>query len=126
METGFEVPSALGRPFYLFMSGVLNKLGKATFFGSWIVMLKSETEKNSLFSRILSDTLAENWATCFLIYRRNTSLRQLPMIITMSGDTPERYIFIADPERRECAPISMGLKPNRTLPRIWTAALNFV
>ena len=48
------------------------------------------------------------------------------MIIIVSGDTPARYIVIEVPERRECDPISMGPKPNRPLPSIWTAALNFV
>ena len=44
----------------------------------------------------------------------------------MSGDNPEKYIEILTPERRECATISMGPKPNRPLQRIWTAALKFV
>ena len=48
------------------------------------------------------------------------------MIIIVSGDTPTRYIFIAAPERKECDLISMGPKPNRPLPSIWTAARNFV
>ena len=58
--------------------------------------------------------------------RRNASLRHLPMIIIASGDTLARNIAIAIPERRECAPISMGLKPNYHLPRIWAANRNFV
>ena len=68
----------------------------------------------------------ENWASGFQMYRRNASLRHLPMIIIVSGDTTSRYIAIAAPERRECATISMGPKPNRLLPIIWTVARNFV
>ena len=60
------------------------------------------------------------------MYRRNASLLHLSMIIIVSGDTPDRYITTAAPERRECAPISIGPKPNLPLPKIWTAALNFV
>ena len=82
--------------------------------------------KNYLFCRILSDSLVENWATCFQMYSKNTSLCHLPMIIIVSGVTPAMYIVIADPERRECATISIGLKPNRPLPRIWTTSRNFV
>ena len=78
---------------------------------------------NSLFCIFLSDTLVENWATCFQMYRSIASLRHLPMIIIVSGDTPVRYIVIAAPERRKCAPISMGPKPNCPLPRNLTAAL---
>ena len=44
----------------------------------------------------------------------------------MSGDTPSKYIAIAAPERRECAPSYMGPKPNCPLPRIWAAARNYV
>ena len=64
METGFQVPSALGRPFLLSMSGVLGELGKAPFFDSWIVLSKFGTVKIFLCS-ILSDTLVENWANYF-------------------------------------------------------------
>ena len=60
------------------------------------------------------------------MYRRNASLHHLPMIIIVRGDTPARYIIIKALERRECAPIYMGTKPNCPLPRIWTAACNFV
>ena len=74
--------------------------------------------KNSLFCSIFSDTLVENWAMCFRIYRRNVSILHLPMIIIVSGDTPARYIDIEAPERRDCDPISMGPKPNHPLPRI--------
>ena len=126
MENYFQVLSALGRPFRLTMYGVISELGKAPFFASWIVLSNPGTVKSSLFCSILSDTLVENWATCFRMYRRNESLRHLPMIIIVSGDTPARYISISDPERRECAPISMGPKPNHPLPRILTAACNFV
>ena len=48
------------------------------------------------------------------------------MIIFMSSDTPVSYIAIAAPEQSECAPISMGPNHNCPLPRIWTAAINFV
>ena len=44
----------------------------------------------------------------------------------MIFDTPERYIYIAATERRDCTPISMGTKPNHNLPRLWTADCNFV
>ena len=54
------------------------------------------------------------------------SLFHLPIIIIVSGYTHVRYIAIADPERRVCATISMGPNPNRPLPSIWTADLNFV
>ena len=60
------------------------------------------------------------------MYRRNASLCHLPMIIIVRGDTNARYIAIAAPEQRECAPISMGPKTKRPVPRIWTVALNFV
>ena len=126
METGFQVPCPLGRPFYFSMSGVLSELGKAPFVASWIVLSKSRTVKNSLFCSILSDTLVGNCVTCFRMYRSNASLCHLLMIITVSGDTPSRYIFISAPKLRGCAPISMGPKPYRLLPRIWTADLNFV
>ena len=116
----------MGRSFYLSLSGVLSEPGKAPFFASWIVMSKSGTVKNSLFCSILSDTLVKNWATCFRMYRRNASLRHLMMIIIVNVDTPARYIAISAPERKECAPIFMGPKPNHPLPRIWTVALNFV
>ena len=125
MEIVFQVPSALGRPFSVSISGVLSELGRALFVASWIFLSKSGTVKNSLFFSILSDTLVENWATCFQMNRNNASLRHLPMIIIMSGDTPARYIDIAYPERRECATIFMGPKPNCPLPSIWTEALNF-
>ena len=58
------------------------------------------------------------------MYRRNSSLRHLLMIIIVSGDTPTMYIVIADQERRECDPIFMGSNINCPLPRICTAALN--
>ena len=48
------------------------------------------------------------------------------MLIIVSGDTPERYIAIAYPGRRECAPFYIGPKPNHPLLRIWTGARNFV
>ena len=48
------------------------------------------------------------------------------MIIIVSGYNPVRYISIAALERRECAHISMGPKPNFPLLRIWTVALKFV
>ena len=67
----------------------------------------------------------ENWATCFQMYRSNTSLRHIPMIIIVSVDIHASYIYIAAPEQRECDPIYMGPKPYRPLPSIWTAALNF-
>ena len=82
--------------------------------------------KNSLFCRILSNTLVENWAACFQMYRRNASLRHIPMIIIMIGDTPAGYISVAAPEQRECSPIYMGPNHNLPLPRIRTAARNFV
>ena len=50
----------------------------------------------------------------------------LPMIIIVSDVTPETHLLIAVPERKECAPISMGTKPNCPSPRIWTADRNFV
>ena len=68
----------------------------------------------------------ENWASGFQMYRRNASLRHILMIIIMSGYTPARYIAIADLERRECAPVSMGPELNRPLTRIWTVIRNFV
>ena len=52
METGFQVPSALGRPFSLSMSRVISELGKAPFVASWIVKSKSGIVKNSLFCSI--------------------------------------------------------------------------
>ena len=125
METGFQVPSALGRPFYLYMSGVISELGKAPFFASWIFLSKSRRVNNYLFCGILSDTLEENWATCVQMYIRNAPLCHIPMIIIVSGDMSARYIAIAALERRECAPISMGPNPNCTLPRIWTVTFNF-
>ena len=67
MDTGILVPSALVRPFSLSMSVVLGELGKAPFVASWIVLSKSRTVKNYLFCSILSDTLVENWAACFLM-----------------------------------------------------------
>ena len=60
METGFQVPIALGRPFYLSMSGLLFELGKALFVASWIVLSKSGKVDNYLFCNILSDTFVEN------------------------------------------------------------------
>ena len=68
--------------------------------------------KNSLVCGILSYTLVKNWDTCFLMYRRNASLRHLLMIIIVSGNTPTRYIAIEAPERRECDPVFMCMKPN--------------
>ena len=97
METGFQVPSSLGRPFSLFMYGVLSELGKAPFVASWIVRSKSGTVENSLFCSILSDTLVGKWATCFQMYRRNSSLFHHLMIIIVNGDTSKRYIYIAAP-----------------------------
>ena len=90
MEAGFEVPSALGRPFSSSMSGVNIEVWKSPFFSSWIVLSNSGTVTNDLFCIILSDTLVENWATCFQMYRRNASLGHLPMIIIVSGDNPAR------------------------------------
>ena len=107
------------------MSGVLSELGKAPFFSFWVILSKSRTVKNSLFCSILSDTLVGNWDTCFRLYRRDVSLCHIPMIVIMSVETNVRYIAIAAPEWRECAPISMGPKPNRPLPSIWTTDLNF-
>ena len=126
METGFQVPSALGRTSSLYISGALSKLGKAPFVASWMVLSKAGIVKTSLFCSILSNTLVENWATYFRIYRSNASLRHLPMIIIMSGVTPVSYITIEVPERMECAPISMGQMSNRPLPMIWTATRNVV
>ena len=125
METGIQIPSALIRPIYLSLYVVLSKLWKAPFVASWIVMSKSETVHNSLFCSILSDTLVDSWATCFLMYRRNASLRHILMLLIVNSVTPARYIFIAGPERRDCAPISMGLKPTCSLPNIWTVVHNF-
>ena len=82
------------------MSGALIKLGKAPFVASWVVLSKSGTVKNSLFCIILSDTLVENWGTCFRMYRRNVSICHLLMIIIISGGTPTSYISIEDLERR--------------------------
>ena len=93
MENGFWVPSDLGRPFFLSTSELLSELWKAPFFASWIVLSKSGTVKNSLFCSILSNTLVENWAACFRMYRRNASLRHIPMIIIMIGDTPVKVHF---------------------------------
>ena len=87
MDTVLQVPSALGRPFSLSMSGALCKLGKAPFVYSWMVMSKSGIVKNSFFCIILSNNLVENWDTCFQIYIRNASLCHLPMIIILSGGT---------------------------------------
>ena len=126
METGFQVPSSLRRIFHLSMSGVLRKLGKAPFVASWIILSNSRKVNNFLFCSILSDTLVENWAICFRMYRRNASLLHLLIIIIVSGVSPARYILIAAPERRECVPISIGTKTNYPLPKIWTAARNFV
>ena len=97
METGFQVPSAIERPFPLSIYGVLSELGRDPFFASWIVLSKSGTVKIFLFCSSLSDTLVENWADCFQMYRRNVSLLHLPMIIIFSGDTHVRYIAIAAP-----------------------------
>ena len=125
METSLQVPSALWSTFYLSIYGALIELGKAPFVASWMVLPKSGTVKN-LFCSILSETLVENWATCFHIYRSNASLFHLPMITIVSGVTPARYIAISSPERRECDPISIGPKPNIPLPMIWTATPNFL
>ena len=57
METDFQVPSALGRPFSSSMSGVLSEIGKAQFVASWIFPSMSGKVKNSLFCIILFDTL---------------------------------------------------------------------
>ena len=122
METSFQAPSDMGRQFYLSISGVIGELGKAPFVASWIVLSESGTVENYLFCSILYDTLVENWATCFRMYRGNASLLHITMIIIVSGDTPERYIATEDPERRECATISMVPKPNCTLQRIWAVA----
>ena len=103
----------------------LSKLEKLNF-SSWMFLSKSRTVMNSLFYSILSDTYVEAWATCFLMYRRTLPFCHHLMIKIVSGATPERCVMIAAPERRERAPISMGLKPNRPLPRICTAALHFV
>ena len=91
-----------------------------------MVLPKSGTLNNSLFCIIFSDTLAENWGTCFRMYRRNASLHHLLMIVIVSGVTTARYISTAASECRECAPISIVPKHNCPLPRIWTAAVNFV
>ena len=53
------------------------------------------------------------------------SLCHITMITIVSSDTPARYISIAAPDLRDCVPISMVAKPNRPLPRIWTAARDF-
>ena len=126
MDTGFQVPSSLRSLFHLSISGVLRKLGKAPFVASWIILSNSRKVNNFLFCSILSDTLVENWDICFRMYRRNASLLHLLIIIIVSGVSPARYILIAALERRECVPISIGTKPNYPLPRIWTAARNFV
>ena len=123
MDTGFQVPSSLGP---LSMFGVLSELGKAPFVASGIVLSKYGTVNNSLVCSILYDNLVENWDTCFRMYRGNASLSHILMTIIVSGDTPAKYIAIAAPEWRDCAPISMGPKPNPHLPRIWTAAHNFI
>ena len=49
MEIGIQVLSALGRSFYLSMSGALSDLGKATFVDSWMVLSKSGTVNNPFF-----------------------------------------------------------------------------
>ena len=90
MDTGFQVQSVLGRTFHLYMSGLLSEIGKYPFVDSWIFLSKSGTVKYYLFCSILSDTLVDNWATCFLMYRSNASLHHLLMIIIVSGDTPAR------------------------------------
>ena len=125
MDTGFKVPSALKRPFPLYMSVVLSELGKAPFVAYWIVLSNSGTVNTYLFRKILSDNLVENWAACFRIYRINESLIHIPMILIVSVDTLSRYTAILSPERRDCAPVYMGPKPNRILPRICTSARNF-
>ena len=43
MDTSFQVPSALGRPFSLPMYGVLSGLGKTPFVAYWIFLSKSRT-----------------------------------------------------------------------------------
>ena len=90
METGLQVPSDMGSLFSLSVSGALSELGKAPFVASWMVMSNSGTVKSYLFFSILSNTLEENWAPNFRMYRRNVSLRHLPMIIMVSSGTPAR------------------------------------
>ena len=85
----------------LSISGVIGELGKAPFVDSWIVLSKSGTVNNYLFCGILSDTLVDKWATCVEIYRRNASLRHLPMIIIVSGNIPATYITISARKQRE-------------------------
>ena len=63
-------------------------------------LLKSGTVENYLFCSVLSDTLVENWDTCFQMYRKNASLCYLSMIIFVSGGIPARYITIETQERR--------------------------
>ena len=126
METGSQALSDMGRSFSLSASGVIIELWTYPFFASWIVMSKSGTVNNSLFCIILSDTLVENWATCFQMCRNTASLFHLAIIIIVGGVTTAMYIVIASLEQRECATISMGPKPNRLLPIIWTVARNFV
>ena len=65
METGFQVPSALGRTFYLSISGLLNELSKAPFVAYWIFLSKSGTVNNYLFCSILFDTFVVKWANYF-------------------------------------------------------------
>ena len=97
MGTGFQVRSALGSPCSLSMFGVLGELGKYPFVASCIVLSEYGIEKKYLFSRFLSDNLVENWATCFRMYGRNASIRNILMITIVSGDTPVRYIVVAAP-----------------------------
>ena len=94
METGFHVTSSLVTQFSLSMSIVLSELGNSQFVASWISLSNSGTVKNCLFCSILSDTLVEDWAAFFRIYRRNASLCHLLMMIIVSGDTNTRYIDI--------------------------------
>ena len=126
IDPGLQVTSALVRPFISSMSGVLSEIRKAPFVASWIFLSKYRTVENYLFCSILSDTLLENWDTCFQMYSRNASLHHHPITIIVSGDTTMIYIAKAAPERMECSPCFMV--PNLTcpLPRIWAAACNFL
>ena len=112
METGFQVPSTLGSSFSLFLSVVLIELGKAPFVASLIFLSKSGSVKNYLFSQFYPILW---WETELPISECTVGMRHFAifqMIIILSGDTPARYIAIPAPERRECALISMGPKPN--------------
>ena len=126
METGFHISSAVERPFYLSISGVLVELGTYPFVTSRIFLSNYGIVKKYLFYIILSDTLLENCATCFRMYRSNESLCHLLMIIIVNGDNPVRYIAVSAPERRECDTIFTCSNTNCPLPRIWAAARNYV